>query len=80
MGTKVYPHNLLTTTTHYLLETIEAKQAANDQHAILLDCIACLTFCAASTEALVNWMGSSAVSTWKPKESVPRKLKESCTN
>ena len=70
----VYPHNILVNTTFHLLENIENKVLTGDQNGIDLECIACLTLCAASVEALVNWMGQSVITEWKMGASAPQKV------
>lgn len=46
---------------YYLLKKIENRKFAENQNGIDLESIACQKLCAASVEALVNWMVRSVI-------------------
>jgi hypothetical protein len=71
-----YPHQSLKTLAHYHLAVINNKVAKGNEEAIALDCTSFLIALAFTVEALVNFVGSKKIKSWKERSAYKKKIKE----
>lgn len=72
----VYPHNDLFNLADYHLEVINRKASTGCLDAVGLDCMSCLVALAFAVEAMINFVGSKKISSWKERRPFQDKLTE----